>query len=320
MSEQDRVCPICETALTPVGPRYELARLFALWHPIVFSASTREEHARQSGYTQLFRCPDCKLGIFLPQIIGTPRFYAEAYNLESTQSETGFTYSVQKWDFLEGLRDLRAGERVLEVGCGPGHFLNLLREVGCEPIGMESSPIAAAQARARGHTVHESLQPLLAGKDRFASIYAFHVIEHVPDPLHFLNDLRRLLQPGGRIGIAVPDQDGPIRLIEPCPQDMPPHHATRWSRYTFERAAQRVELRIARAAREPLTRDNAYYYLDYMPMGLIPGNSQVAAAARRAVRAALAAVVRLYLRLGLGGAGPFHGQALYVLLVSRATE
>jgi len=50
--------------------------------------------------------------------------------------------------------------------------------------------------------------------------------------------MRRMVKPGGLICISVPDQDGPIRFIEPCIMNMPPHHATRWRRPSFEALAR----------------------------------------------------------------------------------
>jgi hypothetical protein len=58
MTEFDNACPVCGTALRPAGPRYELERIRARWRPIVFSAFTREEHARQRAHTQLYCCPE----------------------------------------------------------------------------------------------------------------------------------------------------------------------------------------------------------------------------------------------------------------------
>ena len=317
----ERICPICGGGLLPLGPRYSIDQLLELWRPVTFSAAIRDEHAAQSAFTQLHRCPDCRLGIFLPRIIGTARFYSEAYNLEGTQSESAFTYSAEKWDFFEGLRDVRPGDSVLEIGAGVGHFLIIARERGCSVVGVEFNEIAAVTARARGLTVHRSLEPLLRSGEKFDRIFAFHVLEHVADPIGFLTDLQRLARPEGRIGIAVPNQDGPIRLIEPCVQDMPPHHATRWSYTTFERAAEKVKLEIDRAAREPLTPGNLYYYSEYAPRRLLTDRTCLGAAAIRLGSMVIGRVLRGYLGLlrGFGRTSSklLPGQAIYVQLALR---
>jgi SAM-dependent methyltransferase len=63
-----------------------------------------------------------------------------------TEQEVGFL-----WDAL----DLRAGRRVLDVGCGPGrHALTLARR-GCEVVGVDLSPEFVALAR--GSAVAEGL-------------------------------------------------------------------------------------------------------------------------------------------------------------------
>ena len=68
-------CPICDTALLDSGIAYTLNELFELWKPVKSSPETIEEHTRQSDHTRLYACPDCGLDIFLPQIIGTSKFY-----------------------------------------------------------------------------------------------------------------------------------------------------------------------------------------------------------------------------------------------------
>lgn len=321
MKSSPNRCLVCKETLRSQGPRYELLTLLELWKPVAFSEKTVAEHMAQSSFTQLYRCNKCRLGVFLPQIIGTPRFYIEAYNLDGAQAESDFTYSARKWDFVEGLSGLRAGNRILEVGCGPGHFLRLAAEAGCSVVGVEFNDAAAQAARHLGFRVHATLEHALAAGEQFDWVFAFHVLEHVADPIAFLGLLRRLMKPNGRIGIAVPNQDGPVRFIEPCVQDMPPHHATRWSRTTFRHAAQRVDLSIVRVAREPLTEENAYYYTTYGPQWLFPRHGDRASIVRGLAARGFRMVVKASLTLArlLGGTSSplIPGQAMYIVLGRR---
>ncbi|HYK41892.1 MAG TPA: class I SAM-dependent methyltransferase [Thermoanaerobaculia bacterium] len=91
---------------------------------------------------------------------------------------------------------------VLDVGCGRGEFLRLLKEEGIEASGVEANPIAAAQCRQEGLSVVEgdgiaalaSIAPSSLG-----GVVAFQVVEHWPPEsiFAFLREARRALAPGG---------------------------------------------------------------------------------------------------------------------------
>lgn len=315
-------CPICGAALAARGRRYTVQELFELWKPVQFSEAMVRQHSSQSDETQFYRCVNCELGVFLPQIIGTPDFYVEAYNLEGSQAASDFTYSASKWDFEEGLRDVRRDERILEVGSGPGHFLDLARRRGGSVVGIEFNRVAADLARSKGLEVHDSLAAVLEQDYRFDRVFAFHVLEHVQDPVAFLRQLSQLTKPGGTIGLATPNQDGPVKYIDPCIQDMPPHHATRWSHATFKALANKVGLRIQRAVREPLTPESAYYYSTYWVGSVFGGDSRWRASARRRSSDLLQRAFTVYFRwLALFGKRQstiLPGQAIYVLMAAPA--
>ncbi len=317
-----KACPVCGAELEARGRRYSTQELFELWKPVQFTEATVRQHAVQSDGTQLYRCAACELGVFLPQIIGTPDFYVEAYGLEGSQTSSGVTYSAAKWDFEEGLRDVRSGERVLEVGSGPGHFLELAKRRGGSVVGVEFNRVAADLARSKGLEIHESLAAVLEQDRRFDRVFAFHVLEHVQDPVAFLQRLGQLVKPGGTIGLATPNQDGPVKYIDPCVQDMPPHHATRWSRASFKALADKAGFRIQRAVREPLTPENAYYYSTYWVASVLGTGSRWRASACRASSNLLQRAFGIYFRLlavfGLRQSTILPGQAMYVLMAAPA--
>ncbi len=101
--------------------------------------------------------------------------------------------------------------RLLDVGCGTGDFLALARARGWEVSGTELSPYAARVAAARGLTVvpgevwETRLPP-----DRFDVATCWHVIEHVADPRRVLEEIRRVLRPGGWLVLATPNLDDHI--------------------------------------------------------------------------------------------------------------
>jgi O-antigen chain-terminating methyltransferase len=102
--------------------------------------------------------------------------------------------------------------RVLDLGCGRGEFLDLMREAGVGARGIDLSPEDVAACRAKGLDAEVAdLFRYLAGLEdgSLDGIFSSHVVEHVP-PLR-LPEMIRLasakLAPGGRIAIETPNPE-----------------------------------------------------------------------------------------------------------------
>jgi SAM-dependent methyltransferase len=104
------------------------------------------------------------------------------------------------------LAEARAGEGVLDLGCGAGAFLTALRDAGAEPVGAEIAAAAAERARATGVEVR-LLEPdgtLPFGHGEFDLVWCSEVLEHVPDVAAALHEVRRVLKREGRLLLTVP--------------------------------------------------------------------------------------------------------------------
>ena len=104
---------------------------------------------------------------------------------------------------------------VLEIGCGRGATGALLQErLGCRVTGVELNPEVARAAAGALHRVlpedfHAAADRLLreveAGAPRFDALVALELFEHLTDQEGFLALARRLVRPGGRIVLSVPN-------------------------------------------------------------------------------------------------------------------
>lgn len=99
--------------------------------------------------------------------------------------------------------------RMLDVGCGPGHLLEAMRNIGWEVWGIELDAAAARKAGKRaGNTERVFVGPVADAEypeRSFDLITASHVLEHLHDPLTTLKHMHRWLRPGGPLQIWVPN-------------------------------------------------------------------------------------------------------------------
>ncbi|MHB1955796.1 MAG: class I SAM-dependent methyltransferase, partial [Sulfobacillus sp.] len=96
--------------------------------------------------------------------------------------------------------------RVLDIGCGNGAFLAVLRKHGWVPFGVDASPAAARAAAVVNIPVHVGeLETVPFEESSFDFVHLQHSIEHAWDPLSTLNSAFSLLRPGGIAYIETPN-------------------------------------------------------------------------------------------------------------------
>jgi SAM-dependent methyltransferase len=102
------------------------------------------------------------------------------------------------------------GERILDVGCGPGFYCaELAEEVGAEGsiLGLDSSPqmLELARRRCEGHRnvkfAEADATALTVESSTFDAAVCVQVLEYMPDVARVLAELHRALRPGGRVVI-----------------------------------------------------------------------------------------------------------------------
>lgn len=107
------------------------------------------------------------------------------------------------------LSRIRAGSRVLEVGCHTGFFSRLLTDHGCRVTGIELNPEASAIAASHAEEVvtgdagdarlWDALRP------DFDVVLFIDVLEHLYDPWTALRNAKRTLAPGGVVLFSLPN-------------------------------------------------------------------------------------------------------------------
>jgi 2-polyprenyl-3-methyl-5-hydroxy-6-metoxy-1,4-benzoquinol methylase len=160
---------------------------------------------RLSGYraARLARCTSCRL-VFAdtePSVDELTEHYTQ-YDRDAPVS----AITVDRYhELLSSLEQYRKGNRLLDFGSGSGAFLEVARDRGWHPHGVEFGA-AAALCAAKGFQVHEG--PL--GADHFPSkhfdvVAAFEVVEHLTDPRGELASMARSIRPGGVLYVTTPN-------------------------------------------------------------------------------------------------------------------
>ncbi|MGZ4259572.1 MAG: class I SAM-dependent methyltransferase [Solirubrobacteraceae bacterium] len=110
---------------------------------------------------------------------------------------------------------VRAGDRVLDLGCGDGRFAQEIARMGAKPIGVEVAQAAIDRARAGHPDLDFRLAPIdgpLPLDDvSFDVVWTSEVIEHVADTARWLSEVRRVLVPRGRLLLTTPSH-GRLRV------------------------------------------------------------------------------------------------------------
>jgi SAM-dependent methyltransferase len=102
---------------------------------------------------------------------------------------------------------LPAHPQHLDVGCAMGSMLKEAKAAGWESMGVETSEFAAKYAAEHaGCAVYPgTLEKAAYPSDSFDVVTLMDVIEHVPYPMDLMNEIHRVLRPGGVLFVVTPN-------------------------------------------------------------------------------------------------------------------
>ncbi len=173
----------------------------------VCGSSDRNFIFRKQGFA-FHRCGECS------HIYVSPHIHAELQAQiadEADQPGAEDTYlEAQKMYAAVICQLLRArapGNRLLDIGFGHGHLMEMARAFGFDIFGIESSQIQMDRLRQRfGRRIYQAA----LGQDEipwnsFDVVVVSHVLEHLPDPQAGLQQMRGVMNPRALLYVAVPD-------------------------------------------------------------------------------------------------------------------
>jgi 2-polyprenyl-3-methyl-5-hydroxy-6-metoxy-1,4-benzoquinol methylase len=195
-------CPVC------LNPVTEPALTGSDW---LFESTTK-------SYT-LNSCTSCQC-LFLDPMPGDAEiagFYPSQYWWNSSTSKSNSLKNLESAYRRLALRDhiafisraggYRPGLDLLDVGCGGGTLLGLLKQRGFRPLGIDFSAGAARVAEMENgvRVIVGSLGEARFPSGSFDIVTLFHVMEHVTNPRHVLAEVFRILKTNGAVILQVPN-------------------------------------------------------------------------------------------------------------------
>ena len=168
--------------------------------------------------------------------------------------------------------DKQGPGRLLDVGCGSGHFLMLAEKRGLEVSGIEPAEASADYAEREYSlaVMHRSVLEVELPEASFDVITAWDVIEHVSDPQAVLQRCVRWLRPGGIMALRFPSArwqklKGVVLhrwLASERPAFSPTMHLYFFNEDTFARLAGCVGLEVVRTKTTALERNGQHHLVD----------------------------------------------------------
>jgi len=171
----------------------------------------------KKGRRQIVRCLNDNLVVVNPKPTREEiaRLYSPKYfrslNPYLKDHQAHLKYFRQKLDQIE--KRIKKGS-LLDVGCGWGFLLSEAQKRGWSALGIDLSYSAVASCRRQGLKVKQgTLKTAKLPSRNFTVITSFQTIEHVTNPLVHLQEIYRLLKPGGLLVMTTPNYDSWTRIL-----------------------------------------------------------------------------------------------------------
>lgn len=110
-------------------------------------------------------------------------------------------------ELLEEFEPYRRTNRILDIGCGDGHFLTVAKSKGWNVFGTEFTDEAVEVCRTKGIEMHKGIIQSWQGEGNFDVITSFEVLEHIMDGREHAATVNSLLGKGGLFYFTTPNFD-----------------------------------------------------------------------------------------------------------------
>jgi len=222
-----KICPICQE-----GKLFKFVK----------------DYRSKSGKFSLFECELCKIQFWTPFKNPGVDWYEKQDSFTARGILRYKIYRDYHKKFLKLYKNLPPNIKVLDLGCGISEFIAELQKRGCEVWGVDFDKnfIEIAKKNFNLKNVYTmSFDDFFQKQDipQFDIITFFEVIEHLDNPLKFIQNAKKILKPGGKIILSTPERER--LLVNLAHLDFPPHHLTRWNREAVSNLFKKINFGIS---------------------------------------------------------------------------
>ena len=195
-------------------------------------------------------CKNCELKFFRPAAAGNENFYNQLQQLD------WYFLHDDKTEFNYTKNHVCADYTVLDVGSGRGVWATHLKDIpGVFYQGIEFSSKSIELAKKDGINVMKESVEDHAKKypDYYDVVATFQVLEHIDNIREFMSACIACTKPGGKLVIAVPNNDGFIKNMINNWLNIPPHHINHWNEASLRKLGEQFKLKMEDLYKEKVT-------------------------------------------------------------------
>lgn len=142
-----------------------------------------------------------------------PAVYAREYERETPN---GYSFRVRRERLLEMLG--KGSGRILDIGCGPGVMTREILDLGWNYVGVDISETMIEEAKnkfinePRANFFVGPVEKIVAADATYDAVVAMGLVEYVADDAVAIREMTRVLKPGGRLFVSLPNWWSPVRM------------------------------------------------------------------------------------------------------------
>jgi 2-polyprenyl-3-methyl-5-hydroxy-6-metoxy-1,4-benzoquinol methylase len=160
----------------------------------------------------LVKCADC--GFVFCSRIPMQVELNEAYNKYGRNDYLSPITIIRYNELLDKMEEYRKTNRLIDVGCGIGYFLEIAKQRGWEVFGTEYTDNAVEICRNKGINMQQGVLDSKNYEPRYFDIItSFEVMEHINNPNSEAENFRKILRQGGLLYVTTPNFNGFSRHI-----------------------------------------------------------------------------------------------------------
>lgn len=175
-----------------------------------------KDHTVSGETFAIWECAACTARFTqdVPDAAEIGRYYRSENYISHTNTRRGLVNKLyhrvrtitlaQKRNLVKKITGLDTGN-LLDIGAGTGLFVDAMRKGGWKVTGLEPDADARRRAREMNIVLNDAADLFSLPPASFNAITLWHVLEHVHDVHGYLAQIAKLLQPGGKLVIAVPN-------------------------------------------------------------------------------------------------------------------